>query len=414
MMTRGQRSRRALPLLLLGMVFWSGAAWAQANSIKVVFMEYDPKASPYYTNLGSEFEKANPGAKVEVEIIQWAQGRDRLVVWISGGQAPDLALVGTRWLYEFVDMKALEPLDRFASKEFLRDFFPAVLQGSYYQGHLYGLPVAVSTKSLYYRTELFEKAKLTPPGTWDELLEAAKKLHSPEVYGFGLAASKHWQSLDNWTMFFYTAGGRYFDEAGKCVVNSAAGVKSLQFYADLALKHKVTQPGPVANNRSDIQNMFAAGKLAMVWTGPWFFGILDRDKPGLKYAVARTPKGTVNSTQVMTDSMVMFNQSKNKDLAWKFLEFMYQDKRRLEFDKAFGMLPEKQTVAKDATLQGDRRWRQFLEELDGGVIFPSSGVWAKISDVLVVAIQEVMVAGRPPQAALDEACRKIDEISGKR
>ena len=75
MKRRGQGLWWALPALLLGVILWSGAAWAQANSIKVVFMEYDPKASPYYTNLGSEFEKANPGTKVDVEIIQWAQGR---------------------------------------------------------------------------------------------------------------------------------------------------------------------------------------------------------------------------------------------------------------------------------------------------------------------------------------------------
>lgn len=413
MMGRGLRGQWVLWLVIVTLI-WTGAAWAQAKNLKVVFMEYDPKANSYYTNLGTEFEKANPGTKVEVEIIPWAQGRDRLVVWISGGQAPDLALVGTRWLYEFVDMKALEPLDRYVSRDFAKDFYPSVFNGGNYQGHLYGLPVAVSTKSLYYRTDLFEKAKLHPPTTWDELLDAAKKLHGPEAFGFGLPGSKHWQNLDNWTMFFYTAGGRYYDDGGKCVVNGAAGVKSLQFYVDLANRHKVTQPGPVANNRSDIQGMFAAGKLAMVWTGPWFFGILDRDQPSLKYAVARTPKGTVNATQVMTDSMVMFNQSQNKDLAWKFLEFMYQDKRRLDFDKAFGMLPEKPAVAKDPTFQNDKRWRQFLEEMDGAVIFPSSGVWAKVSDVLVVAIQEAMVAGKPSQQALDEACRKIDEINGKR
>ncbi len=411
------RTRKVIPgilWLLCASLLLPAGAWAQANSIKVVFMEYDPKANPYYTGLGAEFEKANPGTKVEVEIIPWAQGRDRLVVWNSGGQAPDLALVGTRWLYEFVDMKALEPLDRFVSAEFAKEFYPAVFNGGKYQGHLYGLPVAVSTKSLYYRTDLFEAAKLQPPKTWDEFLQAAKKLHSATVYGFGLPGSKHWQNLDNWTMFFYTAGGKYFDDAGKCAVNSPAGVRSLQFYVDLANKEKVTQPGPVANNRSDIQNMFAAGKLSMVWTGPWFIGILDRDQPNLKWAVARTPKGAVNASQVMTDSMVMFNQSKNKELAGKFLTFMYQDQRRLAFDKAFGMLPEKPAVAKDATFQNDKRWRQFLDEMDGAVIFPSSGVWAKISDDLVVAIQEVMVAGKPVQQALDDACKKINEITGVR
>jgi len=221
-------------LLLVSALVLPGTVWAQAKTLKVVFMEYDAKANPYYTNLGSEFEKANPGTKVEVEIIPWAQGRDRLVVWISGGQAPDLALVGTRWLYEFADMKALEPLDRFASREFLKDFYPSVVQGGNYLGHLYGLPAAVSTKSLYFRADLFEKAKLSPPKIWDEFLEAAKKLHGPEAFGFGLPGSKHWQNLDNWTMFFYTAGGRYFDDGGKCIVNNPAGVKSLQFYVDLA------------------------------------------------------------------------------------------------------------------------------------------------------------------------------------
>ncbi len=404
---------RAILWFVCAVLLVPAAAWAQANTIKVVFMEYDPKANPYYTNLGTEFEKANPGTKVEVEIIPWAQGRDRLVVWNSGGQAPDLALVGTRGLYEFVDMKALEPLDRFVPATFPKEFYPAVFNGGRYQGHLYGLPVAVSTKSLFYRSDLFEGAKLAPPKSWDEFLETAKKLHGTAVYGFGLPGSKHWQNLDNWTMFFYTAGGKYFDDAGKCAINGPAGVKSLQFYVDLANKYKVTQPGPVANNRSDIQNMFASGKLAMVWTGPWLIGILDRDQPSLKWAVTRTPKGAVNASQVMTDSMVMFNQSKNKELAWKFLEFMYQDKRRFEFDKAFGMLPEKPAVAKDPFFQNDKRWRQFIEEMDGAVIFPSSGVWAKISDDLVVAIQEAMVAGKPVKQALDDACKKIDEITGK-
>ncbi len=118
-MTRRSTPSQWMLGLLLVLMLWPGMALAQGKNLRVVFMEYDPKANPYYLGLGTDFEKQNPGTKVEVEIIPWAQGRDRLVVWISGGQAPDLALVGTRWLYEFVDMKAVEPLDRFASKDFL-------------------------------------------------------------------------------------------------------------------------------------------------------------------------------------------------------------------------------------------------------------------------------------------------------
>jgi ABC-type glycerol-3-phosphate transport system substrate-binding protein len=42
-------------------------------------------------------------------------------------------------------------------------------------GNLYIVPFVTDIIGLYYRTDLFEKAKLQPPKTWDELLDAAKK-----------------------------------------------------------------------------------------------------------------------------------------------------------------------------------------------------------------------------------------------
>ena len=115
------------------------------------------------------------------------EGHDRLVIWISGNQAPDLANVSAGWMVEFNAIDALEPLDDKFSPGFLDAFEPAGLDAMRIDGKLMGLPYFLDPRALYYRTDLFEAAGLEPPATWDEVRAAAKALHNPpDVYGIGI------------------------------------------------------------------------------------------------------------------------------------------------------------------------------------------------------------------------------------
>lgn len=66
------------------------------------------------------------------------------------------------------------------------DFHPAVLAPKTYQGKVYGIPQVIDTQMLYYRKSLLDKAGVRPPGTLDELIDAAKALTTKDVKGLFL------------------------------------------------------------------------------------------------------------------------------------------------------------------------------------------------------------------------------------
>ena len=86
-------------------------------------------------------------------MISWELGHDRLVTWINGGQAPDIANIATIDLPEYVAMNVVEPLDTYVTPDFSNQFYKPILDYSRYQGKLQGLPYAVSVRALYYNKQ---------------------------------------------------------------------------------------------------------------------------------------------------------------------------------------------------------------------------------------------------------------------
>ena len=72
----------------------------------------------------------------------------------------------------------------------------------------------------YYRKDLFEKAGLKAPETWDDVFAAAEKLNSPDMNAFGLAFSRASDDMDYWWYAWLGANGadgntKLWDENGK-------------------------------------------------------------------------------------------------------------------------------------------------------------------------------------------------------
>jgi multiple sugar transport system substrate-binding protein len=386
-----------------------------AAKIRAVWMEYDARYNTFWQTIERDFEAAHPDVDVETVILPWNEGHDRLVTWIAGNQAPDLALVATRWILEFGDTGVVEPLDTLFPKEFLDAFIAPALEARV-KGRLYGLPVALSARALYYRTDLIR----TPPGTWQELVTAARQAHKPPaVYGLGLSGKKY-AELTEFVYYLYGNGGDFFTVNpdggyGKCRVNDAAGVEALQMMVDLVHTHQVTEPDVAQHNRDSLQDLFLAGKLAMIATGPWFAGMIQERAKDLKWAVAPMPRnqGKPQQTLLVTDSIMVLKTSQQKDAVVKFLQFLYLDRYRLAFNKDFGMLPVRKSVAKDAYFQRPTV-RPFIDQLPGAKPWPLMAEWSKAEDILWNAVTAALLRTRTPKQALDDACRQIDRARGIR
>ena len=415
---------RYWPLMLLAVLpamLFSGCAQKKSagtapatapTTIKFLAMEYDTNTRPFMDKVKQQFEAANPDIKLDIEVVDWNLGKDKLATQVAANQAPDLANVATIWLPEYVALDVIEPLDSYLSAEMRDRFIPLTLHGAEYQNKLYGLPIAVSARAMYYNKGLLDAAGVKPPANWKELVTVAKKVTDPAkgVYGFGVQGSK--VETDVYYYYFLWAnGGEILSKDGtQAAFNSPAGVEALQFMVDLVSKDKVTEPEPTAYDREGLQEMFKSGKLAMTITGPWFWKMLKKDVPDLKYGVAPIPGNKQQKTMAVTDNLIMFKSCKDKQAAWKFVEFFYKPELRQEWAETFGMIPELKSVANSDFIKQSPEWSTFLKLLDSGVFVPLHPRWTAIAKEIEVGVQEALLKQKTPKAALDAAKTRVDAI----
>lgn len=388
------------------------AASSSQTHLKFLAMEYDTNTRPFMDKIKQQFEAANPDIKLDVEVVDWNLGKDKLATLVAANNAPDLANVATLWVPEYVQLDVLEPLDSYLSSDMRDRFLPITLHGAEYQGKLYGLPIAVSARALYYNKDILAAAKVQPPTTWAELVKVARKCTDPAkgVYGFGLQGSKVETDV-YWYYFLWANKGEILTPDGKeAAFNSPAGVEALQFVTDLVYKEKCTEPEPTAYDREGLQEMFKGGKLAMTITGPWFWKMLKKDVPDLHYGVAPIPGNKQQKTMAVTDNLIMFKSCKDKQAAWKFIEFFYKPELRQEWAETFGMIPELKEVAASDFVKQSPEWTTFIKLLDSGVFVPLHPRWTAIAKEIEVGVQEALLKQKTPKEALDAAKQRVDAL----
>lgn len=380
--------------------------------IKLLAMEYDTNTKPFMEKLEEGFNRDTPDVELTVEVVDWNTGKDKLSTQLAAGAAPDLVNIATIWLPEFVDLDVVEPLDSYVSEEFRGKFIPMTLRGAEYEGKLYGLPIAVSARALYYNKALLDAAEEQAPKSWDDLVRIAKKVHKPDqgVSGFGVQGAK--VETDVYFYYFLWAnGGEILSADGESAVfNGPEGVEALQFVCDLVSKHKVSEPNPTAYDREGLQDIFKAGKLAMMITGPWFWGHLDEQAPDLDYGIAPIPANRKQVTMAVTDNMVMMKHCKDKQAAWKFVEYFYKPELREEWAQTFGMLPELKSVAESEFITTSTQWTTFMELLPTGKFVPLHPRWTAIADEIVTGVQQALMGQKTPKEALDGAAERVNKV----
>jgi multiple sugar transport system substrate-binding protein len=389
----------------------SSGAGSGGVKLRLLFPEYSSKTRALMQQVTNDFNAANKGKiEISMEIAPWDKMHDKLAVSMGARQAPDVFGYATRWISQFADLNQLEPLDSYLQGDVKQQFNQPVLQAGVYKGKTYGLPVAVSARQLFYRTDLFAKAGLKPPQTWNELLTASLKTSNPP-HNNGLGVPASGIEVDTFFDYFlFNNGGDILDANGKSALSSPQSVQALQFLTDL-VKQGGSEPKPTGFTREQIIEMFKSGQLSMYPTGPWLNAMIKADAPSLQYATVPFPtnNGAPAKSVAVTDSLGISSTSKHKAEAWKFVQFMYQDKYRQQFDEAEGMLPELSSVAASAYYQAPA-FKPFVDALATAKFQPQHPKFENIQQIMTVAVQKALSGQSSPQQALDEATSKINQL----
>jgi len=402
-------TRRVLSLLAGAAALVGMSTASDAATIRVVLGYYSAATQGLFEEMAKDYMSKHPGDEVKIEVIQWDNLQQRLTTDIAGGTAPDISMIGTRWLLDYVKNDIAEPMDSYITPEFKAGFIDAFLAPSTLDGKLYGLPIAASARAMYYNKDLLAKAGVNePPANWDGVVDTAKKIKAlgGDSYGFALQG-KEIETDAYWYYSLWTHGGEIIKD-GKSGVASPEAVAALTLYKSM-IDDGLTEPDPTGLNRQDIERLFKQGRVGMILTGPWLRGQIKDEAPKLNYGIAPIPEGTTKATYGVTDTLMVFKSSPNKELAMKFLtETVFTPEWRIKFSKAEGFLPVMKEEAK--AFADDPQLKAFTDMLAYAHFAPAVANWEQMVDAIIAALQKTYTGQSQPEPALKEAAATIDGL----
>jgi multiple sugar transport system substrate-binding protein len=391
------------------------------SPVKVTFSSWVGD-SPQMQKFAKGFEALHPNITIVFQPVSAGQSQTKLITQVAGGTAPDVAYVDASAVPEFASRNALVDLDGYmAGSQTTKaaDFVPAFMTMSQYQGQTFGLPYDGETTALFYRTDLFEQAGITaPPKTWDEFQADAQKLTNTanKTYGFAEFAS---ESEYYWEPFLWQAGGHLTSEDGNTVAfDTPQGKQAADFYVGL---RDYSPPDYYSQTSWDGRVAFATGKVAMYEAGSWFGGTMKSEFPKQtngKWDVAPLPAGPAGcATTVAGDSLVMFNQSKNQDAAWLWLEYLTQPQnmKLWTYGDPSGtttLLPPRTALLSDPSLGKYNPWLQgFADQMNCAVTDNLSNKnWGEAADALNTELGKAVFGDITAEQAIDKAAPKANAI----
>jgi len=385
---------------------------ARAETVRMTVSYYSAATGPYFEKMAAAFHAANPSIDVKIEVVNWPSLLQKLQTDISGGTNADVSIIGTRWLLDFVKDGIAEPLDGYMTGGFKDRFIGPFLKPGQIGGKTYGLPIAASARAMFYNKAMLTKAGFpNGPKTWDDVVAAAEKIKADGGNGFGLMAKG--TEVD---VYFYYAmwsyGGEVLDANQKAAFDSPAGVKALTLYKSM-LDRGLTEPGPTNYTREDLQNLFKQGRLGMVITAPFLINQIAKEAPNLDYGIVPVPEGSTSATYAVTDSVVMFHNSKVKPAAWKWLDFLFSKEPRVAFTKGEGFLPTTREEAADPAFTQNARLKTFVDLLPKARFAPTVTGWEDTAKAVTDAVQSVFLGSATPEAALKAAAARANQSLGK-
>ena len=267
------------------------------------------------------------------------------------------------------------------------------------------------------RADLIEKAGLTLPTTFDELVTVCDAVHNKDgVAAFTADKLHHW----NWIPYLMGMGGRVFkDPPGNLtpVIDTPEAAKSAQWYADLLTKYG--PPGVLSYSDDQSMRSQLAGRAnirtqAITWLVPLYKHADSTVKDTVRYALM--PGGpTGNFPGSNSHGFGIPEGSKKKGAAWEFIKWALSKEmlQRIVREHGYPSICRRSVITspefKQAlTLNGQDVAALYLQVLElggksGYMKYRTVPVFPQVGDKINRAIESIATKQQDAPGALKQA-----------
>ncbi len=372
--------------------------------INVIAAEYGQNTKQWWADFQNEFNAANENINLVVEVVSWNDIYTVVNTRLGGNAAPDILNIDV-----FADYQAdglLLPAQDYVSEETYAKLYPAFLDQSVVDGTVWAIPDLASARAMYYNVDILEAAGVEVPTTWDELKAACEaiKAYDSSIYPWGIDMTTD-EGQAAFAYYIWNNGSDFTDADGNWILNDPKNVEAIE-YAISLVNDGYTNSDPANETRYDLQDLFGAGKLAMV-IGPNSIPTYIADN----YAKANTPEeeqinynfaaiptngGNPSVSAGVMDRFMCFDNdhSDEKIEAIKtFFDFFYEDERYSDWVLMEGFLPATKAGG-EIVASSDPSMAPWVDIVGSCKFYPTAKAeWADVKQGVINAEQQALLGG---------------------
>ena len=356
----------------------------------------DPAELAAYKTLIAEYERQNPGEKIE--LIPVGKQKDhmaKLATRFAAGDPPDLFMINFRRYGQFAEKGVLAPLGaRLTARGAFKpeDFFAPALEAFQWKDELLCIPQNVSSLVMYYNRTLFKQAGVEfPKAEWTmtEMVNVATRLTPAAsggadngIYGLGIEPS-----LIRVAPFIWTFGGDLVNDLHRpslIELERGSAPLALEFIKRLRTMHQVTPPLALVK-AEDLESRFARGALGMILQSRRYTATLRALKNPPDWDVASFPRmspAKPSQSALHADGYCMARDAKNAEGAEKFVAYAISAEGQTLLAGSGRTVPSRKSVAQSPVFLDPKlppeHAQVFLDAIPNLRRTPSVAVWNEV------------------------------------
>lgn len=312
----------------------------------VKFQTWNPGDEEYTHAMLEKFEEEHPDIQIDYTFMPYTDHVEKLKVDLSAGDAADVYGVQTGAMYkEFRDFE--EDLTPYMAEKYgddwtsnFNEYAMSLLQGD--DGEYYAVPLGLSYAGyVWANMSYFDKYNLELPTNYDELKEVCQTFRDNGEYPLVIGAKDSWINIDTWMNIAadINKDKLYSAIEGETPFTDEDLVQSFQIWQN-CFTDGVFQDGALGVGMyTDSTDMYQKeGSIPMILNGSWALGAyMDSDEQSQEvynseganhkiFLMDWNNDGKIAPVEEAVDvSLAINNQSKVKDAAWTFVDWMIHE-----------------------------------------------------------------------------------------
>lgn len=385
------------------------------EAVTLDFWTIDLKANfgDFFNELIQKYEEENKGVKINWTDIPFADVQSKLVAAVAGGTAPDVVNLNTQMALTLAGQGALVDLNKAATEEqksiYVKDLWESAKIGD----SVYAFPWYASPDIMFYNKDLFEKAGMEVPKTFNDALKESKEFYDKTgAYLF---------QPDEFFNILFEENLPVLNKEGTAAAFNTPEV------AELLKNYKqYTDEGVIPKNNwgswDEALKLFESGKLAIVSSSGSSLGRIKDEAPDIykTIAVSKPLTGANGLSRNPLMNLVVPSKSKHQEEAIKFANYITNDENQLAFCKKVSIFPSTTKASEDSfftsdtsTLEGQAsamsaEASRTSKDFSLGVANQSI-----IQDAVNKVYEAVIINGEDIQKSLDQGEQDVNKLLKK-